>query len=212
MNIPWWRSHPIHENRATLSICTEPCNPWLRATKSTKRATKSTKRATSNHEMTLFYIIWFSNSPLEEICLLKELYKMSFEYNLEWCQRVDHYLICLTSFQEPIDYSKWLIFYRFLIVSLQINRFVHIHWWLLIRIHLKLIDQLWKVSSYIFCNALESLLLQFPETSMAEYYVWASPSNTEKKSSRYCDEVHWICCISPHCIVDIKYYPPVVRY
>ena len=39
MNIPWWRSHPIHENRATESICTEPCNPLLRATKSTKRAT-----------------------------------------------------------------------------------------------------------------------------------------------------------------------------
>ena len=27
LNIPWWRSHPIHENRATESICTEPCNP-----------------------------------------------------------------------------------------------------------------------------------------------------------------------------------------
>ena len=27
MSIPWWRSHPIHENRATESICTEPCNP-----------------------------------------------------------------------------------------------------------------------------------------------------------------------------------------
>ena len=50
VNIPWWRSHPIHENRATESICTEPCNPLL-------RATKSTKRATSNHEMILFCII-----------------------------------------------------------------------------------------------------------------------------------------------------------
>ena len=50
VSIPWWRSHPIHENRATESIWTEPCNPLL-------RATKSTKRATSNHEMTLFYII-----------------------------------------------------------------------------------------------------------------------------------------------------------
>ena len=137
VSIPWWRSHPIHENRATESIWTEPCNPLL-------RATKSTKRATSNHEMTLFYIIWFSNSPLEEICLLKKLYKMSFEYNLEWCQRVDHYLICLTSLQEPIDYSKWLIFYQFLIVSLQINRFVHIHWWLSIRTTL---DVKWQSNS-----------------------------------------------------------------
>ena len=41
LNIPWWRSHPIHENRATESICTEPCNPLLRATKSTKRATSA---------------------------------------------------------------------------------------------------------------------------------------------------------------------------
>lgn len=41
VNIPWWRSHPIHENRATESICTEPCNPLLRATKSTKRATSA---------------------------------------------------------------------------------------------------------------------------------------------------------------------------
>ena len=41
MNIPWWRSHPIHENRATKSIWTEPCNPLLRATKSTKRATSA---------------------------------------------------------------------------------------------------------------------------------------------------------------------------
>ena len=39
LSIPWWRSHPIHENRATESIWTEPCNPLLRATKSTKRAT-----------------------------------------------------------------------------------------------------------------------------------------------------------------------------
>ena len=39
MSIPRWRSHPIHENRATESIWTEPCNPLLRATKSTKRAT-----------------------------------------------------------------------------------------------------------------------------------------------------------------------------
>lgn len=50
LNIPWWRSHPIHENRATESICTEPCNPLL-------RATKSIKRATSNYEMTLIFII-----------------------------------------------------------------------------------------------------------------------------------------------------------
>ena len=41
LNIPWWRSHPIHENRATESICTEPCNPLLRATKSMKRATST---------------------------------------------------------------------------------------------------------------------------------------------------------------------------
>ena len=41
MSIPWWRSHPIHENRATESICTEPCNPLLRATKSMKRATST---------------------------------------------------------------------------------------------------------------------------------------------------------------------------
>ena len=41
LNIPWWRSHPIHENRATKSIWTEPCNPLLRATKSTKRATSA---------------------------------------------------------------------------------------------------------------------------------------------------------------------------
>ena len=41
VNIPWWRSHPIHENRATESICTEPCNPLLRATKSMKRATST---------------------------------------------------------------------------------------------------------------------------------------------------------------------------
>ena len=41
LSIPWWRSHPIHENRATESICTEPCNPLLRATKSTKRATSA---------------------------------------------------------------------------------------------------------------------------------------------------------------------------
>ena len=41
LNIPWWRSHPIHENRATLSICTEPCSPLLRATKSTKRVTSN---------------------------------------------------------------------------------------------------------------------------------------------------------------------------
>ena len=41
MNIPWWRSHPIHEKRATESIWTEPCNPLLRATKSTKRATSA---------------------------------------------------------------------------------------------------------------------------------------------------------------------------
>ena len=39
VSIPRWRSHPIHENRATESIWTEPCNPLLRATKSTKRAT-----------------------------------------------------------------------------------------------------------------------------------------------------------------------------
>ena len=39
VSIPWWRSHPIHKNRATESIWTEPCNPLLRATKSTKRAT-----------------------------------------------------------------------------------------------------------------------------------------------------------------------------
>ena len=39
LSIPRWRSHPIHENRATESIWTEPCNPLLRATKSTKRAT-----------------------------------------------------------------------------------------------------------------------------------------------------------------------------
>ena len=36
LSIPWWQSHPIHENRATESIWTEPCNPLLRATKSTK--------------------------------------------------------------------------------------------------------------------------------------------------------------------------------
>ena len=48
LNIPWWRSHPIHENRATQSIWTEPCNPLL-------RATKSTKRATSIYEMTLIF-------------------------------------------------------------------------------------------------------------------------------------------------------------
>ena len=41
VSIPWWRSHPIHENRATESIWTEPCNPLLRATKSTKRATST---------------------------------------------------------------------------------------------------------------------------------------------------------------------------
>ena len=41
VNIPWWRSHSIHENRATKSIWTEPCNPLLRATKSTKRATSA---------------------------------------------------------------------------------------------------------------------------------------------------------------------------
>ena len=41
LNIPWWRSHPIHENRATESIWTQPCNPLLRATKSTKRATSA---------------------------------------------------------------------------------------------------------------------------------------------------------------------------
>ena len=41
LSIPWWRSHPIHENRATESIWTEPCNPLLRATKSTKRATSA---------------------------------------------------------------------------------------------------------------------------------------------------------------------------
>ena len=53
MNIPWWRSHPIHENRATQSIWTEPCNSLL-------RATKSTKRATSIYEMTLiFYYLIF---------------------------------------------------------------------------------------------------------------------------------------------------------
>ena len=53
LNIPWWRSHPIHENRATQSIWTEPCNPLL-------RATKSTKRATSIYEMTLiFYYLIF---------------------------------------------------------------------------------------------------------------------------------------------------------
>ena len=39
LSIPWWRSHPIHKNRATESIWTEPCNPLLRAAKSTKRAT-----------------------------------------------------------------------------------------------------------------------------------------------------------------------------
>ena len=44
MSIPWWRSHPIHENRAT----------------------KSTKRATSIYEMTLFFIIRFLNAPLEK--------------------------------------------------------------------------------------------------------------------------------------------------
>ena len=41
LSIPWWRSHSIHENRATESIWTEPCNPLLRATKSTKRATSA---------------------------------------------------------------------------------------------------------------------------------------------------------------------------
>ena len=41
MSIPRWRSHPIHENRTTESIWTEPCNPLLRATKSTKRATST---------------------------------------------------------------------------------------------------------------------------------------------------------------------------
>ncbi len=41
LSIPWWRSHPIHENRATESICTEPCNSLLRATKSMKRATST---------------------------------------------------------------------------------------------------------------------------------------------------------------------------
>ena len=41
VSIPWWRSHPIHENRATESIWTEPCNPLLSATKSTKRATSA---------------------------------------------------------------------------------------------------------------------------------------------------------------------------
>ena len=41
LSIPRWRSHPIHENRATESICTEPCNPLLRATKSMKRATST---------------------------------------------------------------------------------------------------------------------------------------------------------------------------
>ena len=52
VSIPWWRSHPIHENRATESIWTEPCNPLL-------RATKSTKRATSIYEITLiFYLIF----------------------------------------------------------------------------------------------------------------------------------------------------------
>ena len=52
LSIPWWRSHPIHENRATESIWTEPCNPLL-------RATKSTKRATSIYEITLiFYLIF----------------------------------------------------------------------------------------------------------------------------------------------------------
>ena len=59
MSIPWWRSHPIHENRATESIWTEPCNPLL-------RATKSTKRATSIYEMTLFFIMRFLNDPLEK--------------------------------------------------------------------------------------------------------------------------------------------------
>ena len=52
LSIPWWRSHPIHENRATESIWTEPCNPLL-------RATKSTKRVTSIYEITLiFYLIF----------------------------------------------------------------------------------------------------------------------------------------------------------
>ena len=52
LSIPWWRSHPIHENRTTESIWTEPCNPLL-------RATKSTKRATSIYEITLiFYLIF----------------------------------------------------------------------------------------------------------------------------------------------------------
>lgn len=41
LSITWWRSHPIHENRAIESIWTEPCNPLLRATKSTKRATSA---------------------------------------------------------------------------------------------------------------------------------------------------------------------------
>ena len=41
LSIPRWRSHPIHENRASESICTEPCNPLLRATESMKRATST---------------------------------------------------------------------------------------------------------------------------------------------------------------------------
>ena len=41
VSIPRWRSHPIHENRASESICTEPCNPLLRATESMKRATST---------------------------------------------------------------------------------------------------------------------------------------------------------------------------
>lgn len=41
LSIPRWRSHPIHENRATKSIWTEPCNPLLSATKSTKRTTSA---------------------------------------------------------------------------------------------------------------------------------------------------------------------------
>ena len=48
VSIPRWRSHPIHENRAAESIWTEPCNPLL-------RATKSTKRATSIYEITLIF-------------------------------------------------------------------------------------------------------------------------------------------------------------
>ena len=69
----------FHGGRATQSIKIEPPNPFRQSHAiQCSEPLNPLREPLQINEMALIFIIWFLNNPLEEIFLLKELYKMSF--------------------------------------------------------------------------------------------------------------------------------------